>query len=406
MELDGDTQPVLLLGRALHRPWNEGTRVIGWNFARSLEAAHDVAIVSLTHQSFGTMTDPLMPVSHVYTSAPYGVKGDYVALPRVAAQARRLLRRPEKSRVHIAGLPLALAPLLRGRSKSVVAHVVMTRQKYQGRVEQLRASLAWRLFNSAVDAYACSSRHIRDTLVQQGYPQHKLYFVPPAIDTKRYQRQDRAFARHALKLDPKAFLVVYVGTVSPLRFPAEKLMQALQQAAPAVPNIALTVFAPVSTHSYNIRWSQDNVRHAAEGSPIPVDVRLADLSEDEKALAYSAADMVLLPFTAPVAVEPPLTLLEAMACEAICMAAPHANRSAIVDDGHNGYVYHSVEQLAAQLEAVAQMSPAQRARVGDLARACIEEHYSFAATRDATERMWASIDNRARPLAAHTTIEK
>ena len=49
----------LILGRALHAPWNEGTRVINRNFAQAARTLRPVRVMSLTHVSFraGPTTD-------------------------------------------------------------------------------------------------------------------------------------------------------------------------------------------------------------------------------------------------------------------------------------------------------------------------------------------------------------
>jgi glycosyltransferase involved in cell wall biosynthesis len=122
-----------------------------------------------------------------------------------------------------------------------------------------------------------------------------------------------------------------------------------------------------------------------------VRVQLRDLDERQKVAAYSAADLVLLPFSAAVAVEPPLTLLEALACEAVVALAPHANRSQIVSDRVNGLCYETPEQLAAGLTWLHGLSAERRTALGQRARAHIVEHYSFAAAAQALRAVWRAI---------------
>ncbi len=385
----------LVLGRALHSPWNEGTRVIGRDIARAISSRRPVSTISLTGEAYRGRQDERLPVDHVYSSAPYGIIGDYVGLGGVL---RRIQKRFAQQRVdvtHLVGLPLAIAPFLRLRRSRVVSHVVMTRQMYMGRIEHMRAALAWRVFDRWIDIYACTSKQIHNDLLQKGYNPAKLLTIPPPLDVELFQQQDRASARQQLGMSPDAFIVIYVGTVSPLRFPAPDIMRGLSLASATVPSLAMEIFAPVATHGYNKQWAEENVGRAADNVSVPVHMHLKDLTEPEKALVYSAADVVLLPFVAPVAVEPPLTLLEAMACKAIVAVAPFANRSDIVQDGENGLLYANAEEFATRLEQAHALGAEGRAALGERARTTVVETNSFEVIARTIENVWKKIGVRS-----------
>ena len=179
------------------------------------------------------------------------------------------------------------------------------------------------------------------------------------------------------------------------------MLRALALAAEHIPNLRLAVFAPVGTHPYNLTWAAGHVRRAVAGSALPVAVEPRDLSEERKIALYCAADVVLLPFSAPVAVEPPLTLLEAMACQATVAVAPAANRSQIVANRWNGIAYSAPEDLARRLVQLHELGePVQRA-LGVAARASIVERYSFAAVASVLSGLWRELDVAR---AAHVSI--
>jgi glycosyltransferase involved in cell wall biosynthesis len=381
----------LLLARALHAPWNEGTRVIGRDLARVAGSLRPLRAFSLTHSQYIGRPDANLAVEHIPTSLPYGARGDYAALRPITRAIEAVLASVPVDVAHLVGLPLALAPWLRRRGIPVVSHVTLARQSYRGPVERLRAAVGWRCFDRWVDAYACTSDVVRAALAAQGYPAAKLRVVPPPIDVGRFHRVDRAVARRALGLSEDAFQVIYIGTVSPLRFPAEEVLHALSLAAEHISNLGLAVFAPVGTHPYNLAWAAGHVRRAIAGSALPVSVKLRDLSEEQKIALYCAADVVLLPFSAPVAVEPPLTLLEAMACQATVAVAPAANRSQLVANRWNGIAYSAPEQLAQQLVQLHALgAPVQRA-LGAAARASVVERHSFAAVAQVLAGLWREL---------------
>jgi glycosyltransferase involved in cell wall biosynthesis len=391
---------VLILGRALHAPWNEGTRVIARDTARVMNALRPVRAVSITHERFSGQQDDSLRAQHIYTRLPYGVRSDYATLGRTLHTVQQIVRSNRIEVAHLVGLPLALAPWLRRWGIRVVAHIVLAQQSYHGRIERFRAALGWRCFNHWVDSYACTSEHVRTQLAAQNYPAAKLHIVPPPLDVQHFQRVDRAAARQELGLPDDAFAVVYVGTISPLRFPAEAILQALHLVAPDIPKLRLAVFAPVSTHPYNDEWAAGHIHRAISGSMLPVSVQLRDLTEAQKVTLYSAADVVLLPFNAPVAVEPPLTLLEAMACESIVAVAPFANRSQIVANYANGVAFNAPEELADHLKQLYARGPSFRAELGRSARNWIVERYSFTAVAEAINSVWNGLGLRAIGLPA------
>jgi len=387
----------IIIGRGLHAPWNEGTRVIARNIGAAVRnAGHESQIISLSNSAtFKAADETPNLVRHIpariSSRASLAAISDYRYLLRTARAIRMTETSCEPRVYHLVNLPLALALFIRKPRQRVVAHVTFSRQIYSPIIERMRAEMGWRIFGRWVDAYACTSEQIRRDLARRGYDPRKLHVVPPPTDLQLFRDAGCSDARRRLGWDPAAFVVLYIGTVSPLRFPAPDVLKALHLAAPDIPGLALKVFAPVATHDYNIAWVDDNVRRAAQGATIPVSVNLEDLTEEGKVMLYSAADVVLLPFTAPVAVEPPLTLLEAMACQAAVAVAPSANRSHVVSNGVNGALYNSSLELAACLKRLLDMGPSGREALGRAARATIDHRYSFEATARAIEAMWLAI---------------
>jgi len=162
--------------------------------------------------------------------------------------------------------------------------------------------------------------------------------------------------------------------------------------------------APVGTHPYNLAWAAGHVRRAAALSTLPVAIEPRDLNEEQKIALYCAADVVLLPFSASVAVEPPLTLLEAMACQATVAVAPAANRSRIVADRWNGIAYSSPDDLARRLIELHAMSQPGRRALGAAARSSIVESYSFASVARELTGLWGELDaTRGANAGRHTS---
>jgi hypothetical protein len=62
------TRNVLVVGRAFHPPWNEGTRVIGWNVARALSKSEHVHVVSLSGAAYTESSDTNVAFSTQHVS--------------------------------------------------------------------------------------------------------------------------------------------------------------------------------------------------------------------------------------------------------------------------------------------------------------------------------------------------
>ena len=383
----------LVIGRALHPPWNEGTRVIGWNFARAASTLRPVKIVSLTQESFKTRENGQLFVEHVPTRVGYGMMGDYLGLCPVIRRANAIMATAQTGVVHLIGLPLALAPWLRRRGVRVVAHVALAEQAYAGSIERLRGFLAHRAFDRWVDAYALSSMALLQPLLNRGLPKSKLAILPSAIDTSLYQPGDRHQARAQLGLGRDELIVLYIGTLSPIRFPVMRIGEALRQIGPQTKTTTrLFGFAPAVTHDYNQAWAASVSQQLQGITNVTAEIVVKDMTDADKITWYRAADAVLLPFTGPVAVEPPLTLLEAMGCGAVVLATPQANLSHLVKSGHNGLLWETSSDMADSLVAMYHRRdepdiPFMR----ENARMTIVQQHSLAAAAEAAVRVWETI---------------
>jgi glycosyltransferase involved in cell wall biosynthesis len=384
-------QGILVLGRAMHPPWNEGTRMIARGLAETAGELRSTRVISLTHPSFAADATADPPIEHVAARGGYGPVSDWLALPGIASRGRRIAAGADVGVAHLVGLPLALAPVLRARGPRIVAHVTLAEHVYANRVERFRAAAAWRVFDPWIDAYAATSPSVRDALAEQGVNERKLHLVPPPLALGTFRQVDRSAARAALGIAPESFAVIYMGTVSPLRFPAEMIIRALDQAAPRTPGLRLDVFAPVRTHEYNLDFASGHLASAARGSVSPVHIHLEDLADARKAEVFSAADLVILPFAAAVAVEPPLTLLEAMACEAVVAVSPAANRSGLVRPGATGLAFADADSLAACIVEAAATGEPERRALGARARAEVTAKHGRESVGRSLNRVWEAV---------------
>jgi glycosyltransferase involved in cell wall biosynthesis len=132
-----------------------------------------------------------------------------------------------------------------------------------------------------------------------------------------------------------------------------------------------------------------------------VSVHLEDLTEPRKREIYSGADVALYPFTRPVAVEPPLTVLETMACATVPIVTAPANRSAIVEDGRTGLACRDREALGTALERFAGLPAGEREAMGHAAREAVVRRFGFRSIMSSTELLWRRLDRAGHPVRRH-----
>jgi glycosyltransferase involved in cell wall biosynthesis len=389
-EPESAPQSVLVVGRGLHEPFNEGTRVIGRNIALSAaRRGHHAQIISLSEAGYAEATEVAgVPLHHVVRRATRSPLGDYRAVPALAAAVRGAAAAGAVNRIHLIGVPLMLAGAVRRQGRTIVNHVVLhAAETGLPATDRLRELLGWRMADRWIDGHAATSETVRAALARDGWNGTKLTVLEPAIDTDRFVRQTAA--AHA----PGTVRILYVGNIAAERFPAADVIRRLEDvAARSSLRLQLDVFAPIAFRPDNARWAARFPRSETVG----VSVRLEDLTEQRKVEVYSGADVALYPFTRPVAVEPPLTVLETMACGTVPIVTAAANRSAIVEDGRTGLTCQDREALGTALERFVALSAAEREAMGRAARDAVVRRFGFGSIASDTERLWRGLDG-ARP---------
>jgi glycosyltransferase involved in cell wall biosynthesis len=217
----------------------------------------------------------------------------------------------------------------------------------------------------------------------------KLTVLPAPLDTKTFVPTSEK------SNDPKpGFTILYIGSISPMRFPAPLIRQAVEKAQTAIKQpITIQVFAPKATHPYNEAWQNDVLRSFSGMPNNEVSIQQKDLSTQEKVALYQGASLVIIPFQGPVAIEPPLTLLEAMACEALVAVSEHANRSKLVSPTKTGFLFSSARDLADTIIRVAGKN-GNFTEIKQEARKTVVEQYSFPTISKRILEIWSELETK------------
>jgi glycosyltransferase involved in cell wall biosynthesis len=178
----------------------------------------------------------------------------------------------------------------------------------------------------------------------------KIKTIYPSIDTEFYKPLSKSEARRRLGLRKSAKLLLYIGNLRKVRFPEDMILGVIKKLITRDPLIELLVFSPEN---------QENVKRMKEilvkASPFNlrqnIRINVRNLSEIEKRLVYSASDIFLfLPLKSGEAIEPPITVLEAMSCGLPVISSNVASISEIITDQVNGLIMPSIDEGKSILE--------------------------------------------------------
>jgi glycosyltransferase involved in cell wall biosynthesis len=180
-------------------------------------------------------------------------------------------------------------------------------------------------------AFVASSKRIAKRLESLHLP---VFVVPPVVDTEFFQSKDPGSRTKSC---------LYVGNLSPSRFP-DYLLEIFRHIVRADSAVGFRVIAPVN--HVNIERARDiRFRCRNLGIEDKVIVFLRNMDDEERLNEYRAAKCLIF---APKderheAVEPPLTVLEALACGTPVVATDMYSAREVVITGKNGFLVDAKE---------------------------------------------------------------
>jgi glycosyltransferase involved in cell wall biosynthesis len=204
-----------------------------------------------------------------------------------------------------------------------------------------------------------------------------VFYLPPPIPTNYFKKLDKDECRRILGLVPRTIYVGYTGTLNKFRH-LEVIVKALRQVDEQVKLIiSLTNIKPRRLIELKKFLMRDKVKFVSVK-----DIRLF----------YSSLDLLVYPVEREGAIEPPLTLLEAMSCGCPVAAYRNVITSQLVLDGHNGFLFSSPENLAEVIGKLAR-GELDMEVVSENARKTILQNYDASALRNSYVEVYEKLIN-------------
>jgi glycosyltransferase involved in cell wall biosynthesis len=296
-----------------------------------------------------------------------------------AAKLGLLADRNSADIFHVIGTnALVFSPIckLLGAHGTIVRQIFTPYDRKDGMVRPLR-----RLVNNLfVGAYAFTTPWIgrwnRD--LGQGI---RKFLVRPPINCELYRPSN------GQDNDPPVggsheYSLLYMGPLWPSRFPALSVLGALRLLLQNGFDVGLKVLT-------SARSSASLCEEVlAVGKRLGVDRNIflerKDLSEAERILAYNAADLVIFPYVGPEPeqlADPPLGILESMACGRIVLSTRVLSVPEVMSDGITGYLAESSSTDDINRGLVRALTSPDREKVGVRARQRVVADFSYPAVR-------------------------
>lgn len=347
------------------------------NIAQQLRGRADVQILT-------TSVDPVLPRhDHVDGVPVTRIRVDVrSAVSRIRAVRRmildlcRLVRRADVVHVHGYSSKNVLVTAIAKLFRRPIVMSLHTAGFDEPAAIARSGRLATRVFRAA-DLYLSVSPGLVDAYLSAGMPPERILLVPNGIDTKRFapaSGAERDALRRERGLPVGRPLLVFVGFFSADKQPRVLFDAWLALADRGIETTLVFVGATRSAYFEVDDRIADDVRAAAQRRGVGDRVVFTGSTHDVPAF-LRAADIFALTSRREGL---PVALLEAMACGLPCVASrlPGSTES-IIDDGHNGVLTPpgDVAALAVALEGLL-ADPARARRIGDAARATIEQRFS------------------------------
>jgi len=282
---------VAILVESWGEPWNEGYKNLAKYIVEAVNSSVNMTVIPANKVGFTTLED--FDLIHIFN---YSV-------------------------------PLHLFPYFVRRRRPVVKHVAKKELDIGIRpfvTTLLNTKLLW-------DTFIVTTPILREEIrrLTKGKP---VFCLPPPIPTSYFKKLNKEECRQTLGLEPNTLYIGYTGTLNRFRdlgiiaralklINNEKVKLVL-----SLTNITSEKFADLKKFLMTNRVKFVNVK----------DVRLF----------YSSVDLLIYPVAREGAVEPPLTLLEAMSSGCAVAAYKNVVNSNVISNGHNGFLFSSVESLA------------------------------------------------------------
>jgi len=225
------------------------------------------------------------------------------------------------------------------------------------------------------DGYVCTSSYLAGSMRALGFPSDRVSVVPPPVDCNRFKPADQQRLRGSYGINSDEFVVAYIGRATPSRG-VSCLVRAVAKVVNESQIPVKLLLCPPQVPAEDKHFKE--ILRLVKQSRLGGSTIILGKSEKVEEL-YNLADLVAIPFTKMAAVDPPLTLLESMACGTPVVGSALGGIPDVIRDGESGFLVKpgDVSELAVTIGRLARAGGASK-EIRKKARETILKHYSAA----------------------------
>jgi glycosyltransferase involved in cell wall biosynthesis len=331
----------VIVCRALHHPWAGGLQAYARNLIRLLQEMRiEIFVVGSIDSGLLKLASSGTRLFRGYYYFEGGRREPFLKLKLHYISSLHHISKTQQKPIIIHSIDNILPSSIFSHCKGVISinHILTYPNSGLLKVAKI-------LSNQKRWYLAPSSYYLKNLLRNDHKMKSNIVVVPPAIDTDIYRRSHSRMRLKVFNQELNNYsLIVYIGSIHPSRFPYKTIMKTLSKYHD---NVKLIVITRVlnedlpyleTLYSYMKKLKLDN----------SVQIINKFIAEDEKVNLLGSADAFLSLFREPLnfpCVDPPISLLEAMSCEAIPIVTPFGSIPHLVKSHENGIIVrtHDIE---------------------------------------------------------------
>jgi glycosyltransferase involved in cell wall biosynthesis len=222
-----------------------------------------------------------------------------------------------------------------------------------------------------------------------GLYRSQVHYLPFPIDIQEFKPlNNKEKLREKNNLSTERPTVVYVGSLNPARG-IINLVRSIAHCIDKIPNILLYISHPQRKGE---EVYEKKIYRLIHDLQLQKNVLIRGPSKNIIEL-YNLADVLVFPFKRPYWVDPPLVLLEAMACAAPIITTPAGAIQDVIKDNYNALFTEIKPHSIAQKIMVLLEHPQESLNLGKKARNTIIEEYSYETVGNRISKIYNSILN-------------
>ncbi len=306
---------------------------------------------------------------------------------------KKMIKRTRFDILHLTNTDYVVFPLLcklfkKTRKLKLIYTISMPYFERITLIDHVLSHLKRLAYSRLFDGLCVTSPLLYELLIKQHLDKEKIFLVPPPINCELFKPQLQPRARAIERSMNMDAVILYFGDLHPLRFPARKILEAIELLKKENLNVILKVVS---------RYGSDHIKI----NKMAQEMNLMDniicytksLRNEEKIELYSTADVVLFPFKGFMGIDPPATLLEALSCGKIVLASKIQSMPYIIKNRVNGILIDNLtpEKLAKELKFALTSEKAKK--IGEKARQTVLHNFSKGIVTQKLLHMYEQILN-------------